>query len=83
MSATATIIVDELHDVLVVPNRFIRIDRTTRQAYVTIRDENGRYTEIPVELGLRNELESQITGGLQQGQSIVLLPSSNFDLFGG
>jgi HlyD family secretion protein len=82
MSATATIIVDELKDVLIVANRFVRIDRTTRQAYVTVQNENGRYTEILVELGLRNELESQIISGVEAGQEIVLLPSTNFDLFG-
>jgi HlyD family secretion protein len=83
MSATATITTDELDDVLTVPNRFIRIERTTQQAYVTVQGDNGRFTEIPVELGLRNELTSQITSGLEPGQIIVLLPRSSFDPFGG
>jgi HlyD family secretion protein len=82
MSATATITTDALDDVLTVPNRFIRIERTTQQAYVTVQGANGRFTEIPVALGLRTELTSQITSGLEAGQVIVLLPRSSFDPFG-
>jgi HlyD family secretion protein len=83
MSATATVIVDQLDDVLIVPNRFIRIDRATGDAFVTVAVENGRFSEIAVELGLRNELSSEIVGGLDAGQQIVLLPRAAFDVFGG
>ncbi len=81
MSATATIIVDQLNDVLMVPNRFIRIDRTTQNAYVTVKDSQGQFSEIPVQLGLRNELNSQIMSGLNDGQQIFLLPRSSFNPF--
>ncbi len=83
MSATATVVIDELKDALIMPNRFIRIDRTTQDAFVTIQNQSGQFTEIPVQLGLRNELQSQITGGLQVGQRVVLLPRSPLDLLGG
>lgn len=85
MSATATIIVDQLDDVLIVPNRFIRIDRTTGGAFVTVPDASVRsgYREVSVTLGLRNELNSQITAGLEAGQAIVLVPRAAFDVFGG
>jgi HlyD family secretion protein len=79
MSATATIIVDELQDVLVLPNRFIRIDRNTQQAYVTVERGEGQYAEIPVELGLRNETETQIISGIDEGERVVLLPREAFD----
>jgi HlyD family secretion protein len=82
MSATATIVVDQVDDVLTVPNRFIRIDRATQQAYVTIVGQDGRFVETAVQLGLRNELSSQVTSGLAEGQQIVLLPSSSFNPFG-
>ncbi len=83
MSATATIVVDELRDVLMLPNRFIRIDRTSQQAYVTVADENGQTTEIPVELGLRSDIDSQISAGLEPGQRVVLLPRASFDPISG
>jgi HlyD family secretion protein len=79
MSATATIVVNELNDVLALPNRFIRIDRQTQQAFVTIRREDGGFEEIAVTLGLRNETRTQIVGGLEAGQQVVLLRRETFN----
>lgn len=81
MSATATIVVNEVDETLVLPNRFIRIDRTTQEAFVTIEREPGLFEEIPVVLGARNETESEIISGLQAGQRVVLLPRAAFDVF--
>jgi RND family efflux transporter MFP subunit len=83
MNATATIQVQQLEDVLVVRNRFVRIDRATQQAYVTIQRADGRFEEIEVELGLRNGTHSQIVSGLEPGQRVVLLPREELNLFGG
>jgi HlyD family secretion protein len=83
MSATATIVVDELENVLVLPNRFIRIDRATQDAFVTIESSPGRFEEVQVELGLRNETSTQIVSGVEAGQRIVLLPRGTFDPFAG
>ncbi|MEO8609618.1 MAG: HlyD family efflux transporter periplasmic adaptor subunit [Chloroflexota bacterium] len=82
MTATATIVVNELKNVPTVPNRFIRIDRATQQAYVTIRRADGAFEEIPVELGVRNETDSQILGGIEAGQKVVLLPRGSFNPIG-
>lgn len=78
MTATATVLVNELRDVLVLPNRFIRIDRTTQQAYVTVA-QNGGYAEVPVQLGVRNDMDSQLVAGLEAGQRVVLLPRATFN----
>lgn len=83
MTSTATVVVQELEDALVVPNRFIRLDRASQQAYVTIETEDGRFTEIPVELGLRNQTESQVVSGLDEGQRIVIVARSTYDPFSG
>ncbi len=83
MSATATIIVDSLADVLIVPNRFIRIDRTNGQSFVTIESTPGVFEEIPVELGLRSTTQSQIMSGVEEGQRIVLIPRAQFDFMDG
>lgn len=79
MSATATIVVNELTDVLVLPNRFIRIDRETQQAFVTVRHDDGTFEEIPVTLGLRNETRTQIVNGLDAEQRVVLLRRETFN----
>ncbi len=83
MNTTATIQVQQLADVLTVRNRFIRIDRATQQAYVTIQHEDGHFEEVEVELGLRNETTSQIVSGLSAGQRVVLLPREELNPFGG
>ncbi len=83
MNATATIKVQQLEDVLTLRNRFIRIDRATQQAYVTIQREDGRFEEVEVQLGLRNETHSQIVSGLEAGQRVVLLPREELNIFGG
>jgi HlyD family secretion protein len=78
MSATARITTDDLQDVLIVRNRFIRIDRATQQAFVTVEREDGTYEEVAVTLGLRNETFSQIVSGVEAGQKLVLLPRGSF-----
>ncbi len=81
MNTTATVKVQQLQDVLVLRNRFIRIDRATQKAYVTIQRDDGRFEEVEVQLGLRNETQSQIVSGLQAGQRVVLLPRGEANLF--
>ncbi len=82
MTATATIIVSELNDVLTLPNRFIRIDRATRQAFVTVAQADGTFADVPVELGVRNETASQIVSGVDSGARVVLLPRASFNPIG-
>lgn len=74
MSTTARIVVNQLDDVLVLRNRFIRIDRATGQAFVTIQNADGTFQEIEIGLGLRNETFSEVVSGLQEGQRVVLVP---------
>jgi HlyD family secretion protein len=81
MSATATVVVDEAFGVIRVRNRFIRLDRRTQQAFVTIRRPDGTLEEVEVVLGRRNETYSEVVSGLAEGDEIVLLPRSQFDPF--
>ena len=83
MTATATITTEDLKGVLVLPNRFIRIDRNTQTAYATVQADDGTYKEVQIELGLRNDNDTQILGGLQPNQRVVLLPRTSFNPFGG
>jgi HlyD family secretion protein len=77
MSTTASIILAEIPDALVVPNRFIRLDSATQQATVTVLDENNRTREVVVTLGERNDTQSQIVSGLEAGETVVLLDQTN------
>lgn len=83
MTATAVIVVNDLPDVVIVPNRFIRIERATGNAFVSVRAEDDSFVERQVVLGLRNETESQIVSGLTAGETIYLLPRSSFSILGG
>lgn len=82
MSTTATITTQELSDVIVLPNRFIRIDRDTQQAYVTIQSGANTFEELPVELGERNSTVSQVVSGLDVGQRVVQIPRDTLGLDG-
>jgi HlyD family secretion protein len=74
MSATASIQVNQLTDVLLLRNRFIRIDRATGRAFATIQNEDGTFQEVEIVLGLRNDTYSQVVNGLSIGQRVVLVP---------
>ncbi|MBX7252777.1 MAG: efflux RND transporter periplasmic adaptor subunit, partial [Candidatus Promineofilum sp.] len=72
MSASAAITVDEIADVLVVPNWAVRLDRETGEAFVLVRQPDGTIAESAVETGLRNEQFSEVVSGLSEGDVVVL-----------
>lgn len=84
MTANASIVVEEMSDVLVVPNWAIRLDRETGQAFVNRLAPDGTLDEVVVETGLRNDQVSQIASGLQEGDVVVVTDEREvFSLFGG
>jgi HlyD family secretion protein len=84
MSANASIVVDEIDDVLVVPNWAVRLDRETGNAYVNLLDDNGRVAEVTITTGLRNEQFSEVLSGLSGGDVVVVTSErSTFSFFGG
>ncbi len=70
MSATADIAIEELKDVLLVPNWAIRIDRATGSTFVNLL-RAGTAEEVEVEIGVRGEDMSQVISGLQEGDVVV------------
>jgi HlyD family secretion protein len=74
MSVTARIITKEQPNVLTLGNRFIRIDNISQNAFVTVQNADGTFSETMVILGERNDTESVIVSGLSAGQEVVLLP---------
>ena len=75
MSATAIITTAQVENVILLPNRFIQLDRETDQAFV-YKMVNNQPVLQEVELGLRNEQESQILAGLNDGDSVALVSRS-------
>ncbi|MEZ4644390.1 MAG: efflux RND transporter periplasmic adaptor subunit [Chloroflexota bacterium] len=72
MSANASIVVQEIDNVLTVPNWAVRLNRDTGEAFVQVARADGTVVEMPVETGLRNELSSEVTSGLQEGDVVVV-----------
>jgi HlyD family secretion protein len=83
MTATAAIVVDEASDAVRVPNWAIRRDRDTGQAWVGVL-RNGQIVDVPVTLGLRDELYSEVLNGIIPGEIVAVdTTRDQFRLFGG
>lgn len=84
MSANASIVVDKVEDVLMVPNWAIRLNRETGEAYVNIQKGINLFEEVKVETGLRNEQFSEVVSGLSEGDVVVVTNArETFSIFGG
>lgn len=83
LTANASIVVEEIEDVLIIPNWSIRLDRETGAAYVNKLAAGGEIVEVPVETGLRNEQFSEVLSGLAAGEVVVVTNErEEFSLFG-
>lgn len=79
MSADAEITTDYLAEALVVPNRFVRVDRQSGKAFVD-RLKDGLISRVEIKTGIRNEIYSQVLEGLEEGDKVVLRPISSEEL---
>jgi len=73
MTAEATIIADQREDVLVIPNQYIRVDRSSQQAFVNVLRDDNSIDEVPVLLGLQGQNVSEVTDGLEDGDLVATL----------
>lgn len=84
MSANASIVVEEIDQVLIVPNWAVRLDRETGQAFVNVKQTTGAIAEVAVETGLRNEQFSEVVSGLNAGDVVVVTNQrEGLSFFGG
>lgn len=75
MTSAVTIVVNQLDDVLLVPNRAVRLVDNQRVVYIL---ENGAAKEIKITLGATSGIDSVVLSGeLKQGDLIILNPSLN------
>jgi HlyD family secretion protein len=80
MTANATIVVEELADALILPNWVVRVDEAG-QTYVNQRS-GDEIVRTDVELGVRHEGFAQILSGLSEGDEVIWVQESWFDLRG-
>ena len=75
MTSAVTIIVNQLDNVLLVPNRAVRLVDNQRVVYIL---ENGVSKEIAITLGATSGIDSVVLAGdLKEGDIIILNPSLN------
>ena len=87
LTAAVSITTDEARDVIVLPNRVIRLDRQTGQPYVEVL-EDGIPQRVDVVIGLRNEQFSEILSGLEVDDELAVRRTDTGDvlrqqMFGG
>jgi HlyD family secretion protein len=81
MTAAVSILVSQIDNVLLVPNRAVRIRDGQRVVYVL---HEGTLAQVDIELGVSSETYSQVLDGdLQEGDLIVINPPAVFDAQGG
>jgi HlyD family secretion protein len=81
MTAAVNIIVDQITDALLVPNRAVRVVNGKQVVYLL---NNGQLVETPVTLGASSDTQSQvISGTLQVGDQVVLNPPQDLFSLGG
>jgi len=73
MTANAEIILDEHHDVLLVPESAMLYDKD-KNASVDIPDPGAKdgMKKVPVKIGISNGVKTEIMAGLKQGEQVVL-----------
>jgi HlyD family secretion protein len=74
MTATANIETERLEDVLVIPNRAVKIERGNGQPviYVEKLGEGEESMRVEVELGLRDETTTEVIAGLEEGDQVII-----------
>lgn len=77
MTAAVNIVVDQLQDVLQVPNRAVRLVEGKRVVYIL---KEAQLVPVPIELGASSDTMSEVLSGeLQVGDLIVLNPPAVFE----
>jgi HlyD family secretion protein len=82
MTAAVNVVVDEVKDAILIPNRAVRLVAGERVVYVLV---DGEPVEVKVRLGSSSDIESVLASGdIKEGDLIILNPpSQNGGPFGG
>ncbi len=79
MTAAVSIIVEQIDDVLLVPNRAVRVVDGERVVYILVDDT---LEQVAIELGVSSDVYSEVVGGdLQEGDQIILTVINDFSSF--
>ncbi len=73
MSASASVITNRKDHVLLVPNSAIQTQND--QSFISVL-KNGQPTTVTITTGLSNDVETEVTSGLQEGDTILVTQTS-------
>jgi HlyD family secretion protein len=72
MTADVDIVVASVEDALLVPNQAIESERGAGRYFVNVPRLDGTTQRVEVVIGLRDEVQTEIVDGLQEGDVVVL-----------
>jgi RND family efflux transporter MFP subunit len=78
MSAEATIEVERVEDVLVIPNYYLKVNMTTGDTYVQVLGTGNSISNVTVEIGKSDGTVTEITSGLEEGDVVVLQSDGDY-----
>jgi HlyD family secretion protein len=78
MTANSSIILERRPNVLLAPNWAVRRDKQTGKTYLTFQVDARTSKEVEVQTGLRNETNTEILSGVNEGQVIMAPQTSLF-----
>jgi RND family efflux transporter MFP subunit len=73
LTATANIIVENRENVLRIPSNAIKGSASAPYVELVIDKNKGSYEKRPVSIGLQNNLYTEITSGLEEGDEIFII----------
>jgi len=73
LTANASIVVQQKEDVLLVPNRAIKVTRNQRTVQVM---DNGQLVEKQIRTGMSNDQYTEVTDGLSEGQEVAIITTA-------
>ncbi|MEW6181322.1 MAG: efflux RND transporter periplasmic adaptor subunit [Chloroflexota bacterium] len=77
MTAAVNIVVDQIENALIIPNRAVRLREGQRVVYLL---RNGIPTPVAVTIGAISDLYSEVAGGeIKEGDVIILNPPTQFE----
>jgi HlyD family secretion protein len=76
MTAAVNIVIKEIEDAVLVPNRAVRL--VDGERVVFIKDETGAPKKVEIRLGTSSDTMSVVTGGdLKEGDQVILNPTAD------
>jgi HlyD family secretion protein len=78
MTANTSVVLEQKSDVLLAPNWAVRRDKQSGKSYLTFQVDANTSKEVEVQTGLRNDANTEILSGANEGQVIMAPQTSLF-----